>query len=724
MIEPSKKEKIKKTKKPKKVRKPFRNSANFTLILFIVFISLLQSALFLTMYNTGLTGRIMSRTSTGISDTVSGIGNSVVQFKRFLSEMSQHFTVIGFDENNYDTLSNITVKAVKNHPSITNISFFTLKDFNEGGFYSIALHADQVGRDQIRKSLNIPGINEVLNTSQQVVTDVYMDTIINVPVFSVLTPVYSQYGEIIGIIIADFDIEDFFKVSLLYSRAISESAWPMISDRTGSLVVSSHNETTGRSYSVGDQLSDHLMKVSENDWKRIFEARGEPLMHGAANRYTISKFIPNTPWLLTIYGNLDDFTRERLGFILSSIAVIVIAILLSMLVILLFVKDPFNNLARQVAKLSDGDLVNIKMPKVTMLEINMVSNELFHLVKHFKESLCASVSSLEGMRQTKDSVLNQIELTQKTFDSIQQKVNALKTEVQGETQTRTEMKALITTKLGQLTAIQDSNSEQLRALTSSSVSVEELSANINSINNNINIMAKNARDLREAGVSGKEQLIQTDTLIRQILEKSESLNATNLVIEDIAERTNLLAMNAAIEAAHAGDMGRGFAVVAGEIRILAMNSGTQLTISAQNLQAVNDLVSNIFDASRAMENSFVSILDGMQQLNEKTTQVEEAMREQSSGTKDIVSSLDILKKNSDQIQQEMTAIINVTHKILANVATLEEIEAELNTSIGDIESLEKKNVDIIRKILRIVKESHEVLDEMSNELLAFRVVVK
>jgi methyl-accepting chemotaxis protein len=704
------------------VKNPFQNSATLTLTLFIFLLSLGQSIIFLNIYKKILDSRVQVQTTSGLTDSVAGVNNFLNSAKISLMGLARQLSIIGFEEDNYDLLSQVSLATLRNNPKITYLTFFTLRDFSDGGFY-FTDETSESSAYHIQRSLTIPGIDKVVNTSSQVISDIYINSISGNSMFAIMTPVYSEYGQIDGILLADLDANNFLTTVGSNSSQIVPSAVAFFSDKSGSLTLHSANTSGSTIFRPGEAFTAYLPPMSDELHLQILQGSGSLILDKAHGIFYTSKVIPNTDWLFVVHGNVDEFYTSFMRLVWWGLFIMVLALISSVAAIYYYIKEPFKGLLEKVVRLESGDLIQFKHQATTMLEINVVSSELGDLVSHLKESLSDAVVALKTIHEGKEGSKQRIDHTAETIANIQSCISGFKLDVSAESELRLKIKDLIDSKLDQLKFIDTNNEEQLKALTHSSIAIEELSANIHSINSSIGVMATNARELQEAGSTGKSQLAETDALIRQILEKSESLNSTNLVIEDIAERTNLLAMNAAIEAAHAGDMGRGFAVVAGEIRALAMNSGTQLTISAQNLDAVNGLVSDIFESSRSMENSFADIQEGITRLNDKTTQVEQSMREQSSGTGSIVETLDMLRSNSEQIKQEMTSIINVTHKILANIEGLGEIEEKLTTSVDSVESLEKKNSDIIRKVQRIISESHAVIDDMSTEIFTFRVSI-
>ena len=214
--------------------------------------------------------------------------------------------------------------------------------------------------------------------------------------------------------------------------------------------------------------------------------------------------------------------------------------------------------------------------------------------------------------------------------------------------------------------------EQAASVTTSSAASEQMIANIQSVTDTLSKNSRNVKELQEASVAGHTSLSEVATDIQGIARESESLLEINAVMQNIASQTNLLSMNAAIEAAHAGDSGRGFAVVADEIRKLAESSSKQSKTIGGVLKGIKGSIDKITKSTDVVLGKFNAIEDGVKTVAVQEGSILNAMEEQGHGSK--------------QILQAVGNVNEVTHKVKEAARRLVETSKENMHKTNDSET--------------------------------------
>jgi methyl-accepting chemotaxis protein len=194
--------------------------------------------------------------------------------------------------------------------------------------------------------------------------------------------------------------------------------------------------------------------------------------------------------------------------------------------------------------------------------------------------------------------------------------------------------------------LNDHVENQSRDISQASSAIEQMAANINSVTNTLINNAANVNTLKEASEVGKAGLHEVATDIQEIFRESEGLLVINAVMENIASQTNLLSMNAAIEAAHAGDAGKGFAVVADEIRKLAENSSEQSKTIGAVLKKIKASIDKITKSTGNVLTKFEAIDTSVKTVSQQEENIRNAMEEQEQGSKQLLQSAGGLKETT------------------------------------------------------------------------------
>ena len=219
-------------------------------------------------------------------------------------------------------------------------------------------------------------------------------------------------------------------------------------------------------------------------------------------------------------------------------------------------------------------------------------------------------------------------------------------------------------------AINQMSSELTQSVMSSSASIEEMIKGVQSINDILVSNSESIEHLAKATETGKSNIGLVGEIVSKIEGQSSSLDEMSRVIMKISSQTNLLAMNASIEAAHAGDAGRGFAVVADEIRKLADSSNKEAKKIAEVLREIQDLVSDAFKKTSTAQNQIDNIVSLSNQVSKQELVVKEAVSEQASGGHTLLGSLQKMNANTVRVNEAVEKLKQTNAMIQDSIRNL------------------------------------------------------
>ncbi|MDR2630542.1 MAG: methyl-accepting chemotaxis protein [Spirochaetaceae bacterium] len=447
------------------------------------------------------------------------------------------------------------------------------------------------------------------------------------------------------------------------------------------------------------------------------------------------EYIPGTDiWISTgIYvDNIEAHKQEVEATLSASVQTLIIIVIASVLVLAVVVlvplcffthrsiTRPLHETVRMAEQLASGDL-SAKLTAGGHDEISVLQNSFQRMTENLRGLVENIIRSFDTMKSSGEALDRAIYNTTQAAAGISDSVRGLQG-LEGHIKEATgRVTEDITNIDGELTTLGNVIREQRNQLGISSSAIEEMTANITSIEKRIQILGDSLNHLLESSNEEHNHIARSIETVKQVEADSNTLMEMNKIIATVAAQTNLLSMNAAIEAAHAGDAGRGFAVVADEIRKLSETTAEQAKNSNQTLTAIRGRINDIARITGLIEGAFGQTASIVQDVNSLVLEIKNSMEEQSQGSGLILQSLaringitEEVQRGAEKIKTESDQSISATAKLENESVTMEHEIAGIVAQVNHVsESAEAAHVT--------VSKNSEGLDSLYGAIARFKM---
>jgi methyl-accepting chemotaxis protein len=491
-----------------------------------------------------------------------------------------------------------------------------------------------------------------MQNSHAVLTDIYTDLVTGKPVISIVT----NLGD--GVLSGDIGLG-------ILNNTVEQINYPgaltAIIDQSGKALAS-----TSPKFQVGQNLNEIGLGELKNNITSSSSYQGEYMIDGT-NKLTFSKAIPllgGQQWYLLVridtdvaYAQIDKALQQA---VITSIVMLLISIIL-VLIILHWLYQPIIQLKAVIQSLSQGQAdLTMRLPVKSHDDLGAIAKGVNHFISNLegliKEVLQSSVAIGGSIEQLKYQTAENSTVLNRHVQETEQVVAA----------------------------------------------IEEMSATANDVANNTSQASQASNSTSKHVNDTKSMVTGTHLTVERLIADVESteINITNIeqdavsitkvlqVIGEIADQTNLLALNAAIEAARAGEQGRGFAVVADEVRTLAARTQS----STAEIESTLDKLQQGIDAA----------VGAMKQTKQTCQQTSSATNDVTRNLDDVVLSVAQVSDLNTQIATAAEEQSVVSVEISRNMATIREMITTLYTN-GNASNIENEKLSLANdKLMAVV----------------------
>jgi len=484
-------------------------------------------------------------------------------------------------------------------------------------------------------------------------------------------------NEIIGVIGLDVSLTNLD--SFMASIKIGKSGYCLLVQNDGTILVDPHHtdivfknlkDCGIPSYMAIGTANEEPFNIEVDDTKYQGQAYDVKVLNGK-----VVAFVERSELL-------EIFNRLLFSMFIITLALFILGFIVSVILSRLL-KGYFSRMEAVFKKIAKGD-TTARINYKTNDEIGLLMGYFDESIEHMSIMLGTLAKETDQMERVGTTLSTDMEKTAGAAQQVTNHVNGIKDEIMRQASSVTEILATVEQSINIIKLLDSSIESQNNSVSNGVHQMERMTESIKSITDMLAMNNNLIKDLCEKTIKGKDGARTANEVVGQIAEKSDSLLEASLVIQNIASQTNLLAMNAAIEAAHAGESGKGFAVVADEIRKLAEESNMQGKQIANVLKETIEVIKNLIEAGNGAERIFDEVYELTNNISGQEDLIEKELKEQAEGTSIALEMMKDIKDVAQGIKEGSTEMLEGNKSVADEMRKLDSLTRIISDSMNEM----------------------------------------